>query len=99
MSPDYARGKEILTGSDSGGIDRRLVNQQNWDAVADWVNTTTFGAFQAFAIALHRERFLAEWADENVEQILLNHERIVLQLPEYRVQILRCFHYSIVSHA
>ncbi len=68
----------------SGGVDFGFVDQQNRNVVAHRINPAALGALQTFAVALHSERFFAERANQDVEQVLRNHERIVLHQPRLR---------------
>ena len=64
-------------GESSGYFDFGFVHQQNGNVVADWVNPVALGAFQAFAVCPYRQRLLTERANQNIEQILRDHQRIL----------------------
>jgi len=59
-------------------VDRGFIYQQNRNVVADWINPMALAAFQAFSVALDAQRLLAHWANQNIQQILRDHEQIVL---------------------
>jgi len=67
--------------ADSGGVDFGFIHQKNGDVVADGVNPAALGAFQAFAISLHSQRLLADGANQDIQQVLRNHDGIVLHRP------------------
>jgi hypothetical protein len=80
MSGSCLAPSRAIEGSEpSRRIDLGFIHQQNWNVIADGVNPAALGAFQAFAISLHSQRLLADRANQNIQQILRNHERIVLQ--------------------
>lgn len=72
----------MLGGADepecSGHFDLGLIHQQNGNVIAHGVNPSAFGAFQAFAVFGHSQPNFAERANQNIQEILGNHERIVL---------------------
>ena len=70
----------------SGYVDLGFVYQQNRYVVTDGVNPVALGAFQAFAVSHHGQRLLTNRANQNIQQVLGNHLRIVLHsLPQYAV--------------
>jgi hypothetical protein len=60
--------------SASGGVDGRGVDQQDRNAVLDRIHPAAFAAFQARRIFFQDERLLASRANQDVEQILRNHD-------------------------
>jgi hypothetical protein len=68
----------------SGGVDFGFVDQQNRNVVAHRIYPAALSALQALAVALQSERFFTKRANQNVEQVLRNHERIVLHKPRLR---------------
>jgi hypothetical protein len=72
-------GTAWLEVADSGGVDFGFIHQKNGDVIADGIDSATLGAFQAFAISEDSQRLLADWANQNVEQILRNHQGILPQ--------------------
>jgi hypothetical protein len=65
----------------SGRVDGSFIDQQNRNIVPDRVDAPALNALQAFSIFLTlQQRFLAHWADEDVQQVLRNHDSI-LRLP------------------
>jgi hypothetical protein len=68
----------------SGSFDLGLIHQQNRNVIADGVNPVALTTFQAFAVSFQGQRLLADWANQNVQQILRNHEQIVLQWLQLR---------------
>ena len=62
----------------SGYVDLGFAYQQNGDVIADGVNPAALGAFQAFAVSRNSQRLLTRRANQNIQQVLGNHVRIVL---------------------
>ena len=58
-----------------GRFDDGLVREQDRDAVANRVRSAALAALQGLPLILQDERFLADWADQDVEEVLGNHER------------------------
>ena len=59
--------------SESEGRDGSGIDEQNRDSVLYRVHAAALAAFQAGRILLQNERLFAGRADQNVEQILWNH--------------------------
>jgi len=59
----------------SGRFGDGLFYQQDRDVVPDRINPTTLPTLQALPLILENQRFLADRADQHVEQVLGNHER------------------------
>jgi hypothetical protein len=60
-----------------GRIDDGFVDQHDWDAVPYRVNAVALAALQTLSVVFQRQRLLADRADQDVEQVLGNHERIL----------------------
>jgi hypothetical protein len=58
----------------SSRFDRSGIDQQNRNTVLYWIHSTAFHAFQARGILFQGERLLASWANQDIEQILRNHD-------------------------
>jgi len=56
-------------------FDCRGINQQNWNPVLNRIHPAAFSALQARRIFPQDERLLASRANQNVEQILRNHDK------------------------
>jgi len=56
-----------------GRVDNGFVNQHDWNVVPNGVHTATLAALQALTFILESEGFLANRADQHVQQILRNH--------------------------
>jgi hypothetical protein len=54
-------------GRDSGGVDRRDINQHNWDVVLNGVNAAADAAFETLSVRVQDNRLLTNGADQNVE--------------------------------
>jgi len=59
----------------SGGLGNGLVDKQDRNVVPNRVNPMTLATLQALAFILENKWFLADWADQDVEQILGNHKK------------------------
>jgi hypothetical protein len=62
----------------SGRIDNRFVNQHNWNVVPNGIHAATLAALQALSFVLQSERFLADRANQHIQQILRNHDADML---------------------
>jgi len=59
-------------------LDCRLINKHDRNVVADGINAPAFRALETLAVfRAMNQRFLAGGANQNVEQILRNHESIL----------------------
>ncbi len=58
----------------SGSFDDGFVHEQDRDAVPNRVSTTADAALQGQSFVLQNERFFARGTDQDVEQILRDHE-------------------------
>lgn len=58
----------------------RLINQENGYVVPDRIDPVALAALQTLAILLERQRLFAEGADQDVEQILGNHDNPIVRL-------------------
>ena len=67
-----------VTRERSLGIDSRLIQQHNWDVVLDGIDAPTARTFQRFPFG--NDGDLAFRADENFEQLLINHGEILQEL-------------------
>jgi hypothetical protein len=54
-----------------------FVDQQNRNIVPNRIDAPALGALQAFSVFLEQQRFFAHGADQDVQQILRNHARIL----------------------
>ena len=61
-----------------GRVDNGFVNQHDWNVVPNRINTATLAALQALSFILESEGFLANWANQHIEQILRNHDLAML---------------------
>ena len=59
-------------------LDVSFVDEQDRNVVADGINPSAFKAFQRLTTVFQDQRFLAERAGEDVEQVLRNHDRKIL---------------------
>jgi hypothetical protein len=66
-----------MTEYGSGGIGGGLVHQHDWDAVPDRVDAAALGTLQTLSLVFQHQRLLADWAHQDVEQVLGNHGRIL----------------------
>jgi len=57
----------------SGRLGNSLIDKQDRDVVSNRISSPTLSTLQALALILENKRFLADWADQDVEQILRNH--------------------------
>ena len=57
----------------SGRIDNGFVNQHDWDVVPNRIYAATLTALQTLSFVLQSEGFLADWANQHIQQILRNH--------------------------
>jgi hypothetical protein len=55
------------------GVDHGLVHQEVGNVVPDRIHPPTLPTFQTLAAVFENERFLANRAHQNVEQVLGNH--------------------------
>ena len=62
----------------SRGVDSSFVGQQNRDIVPHRVDAAAFATFQAFGVLLMGQRLFANRTNQNIQQVLRNHDRIVL---------------------
>jgi hypothetical protein len=62
---------------DSGWIGDSFIHQHDWDSVPDRINAAALGALQIFSFIFQRQRLLADWAHQDIEQILGNHGKIL----------------------
>jgi hypothetical protein len=56
-----------------------LVHQKDRDVIPDRIDAVTGVAFQGFRVRLENERLLANRADQDFQQVLRDHGRIVRQ--------------------
>lgn len=59
---------------ESGGRNSSGIDEQNRDSVLYRVHAAALAAFQAGRILLQNERLFAGGANQNIEQILWNHD-------------------------
>jgi len=59
----------------SGSFGDSLVYHQDRDVIPNRINSTTLPTLQALRLILEKQRFLADGADQDVEQVLGNHDR------------------------
>ena len=62
----------------SGRVDNRFVNQHDWNVVPNGIDPATLAALQALSFVLQGERFLADRANQHIQQILRNHDADML---------------------
>jgi len=62
-----------------GRLDDRLIDKENGDFVADRVDAMALGALQALAAVLELQRLLARRANQNFEEILRDHNEVILR--------------------
>ena len=62
----------------SGRVDNRFVNQHDWNVVPNGIHPATLAALQALSFVLQGERFLADRANQHIQQILRNHDADML---------------------
>ena len=62
----------------SGRVDNRFVNQHDWNVVPNGIHPATLATLQALSFVLQREWFLADWANQHIQQILRNHDAAML---------------------
>lgn len=67
-------GQAVFCLAPSGGVNGGGVDQQNGDAVLDGIDAAAFSALQAGRILFQHERFLASRTNQDIEQILRNHD-------------------------
>jgi len=67
-------GAIVFRDATSGCINGSGVNQQNWNTVLYWIHAAAFAAFQAGRILVQDERLLTNRANQDVEQILRDHD-------------------------
>ncbi|HKW16049.1 MAG TPA: serine--tRNA ligase [Terriglobales bacterium] len=63
----------------SGGVNFGFLDQQNGNVVANGIYPPALGALQALVIRRNGQRLFARGANQNIEQVLRNHDRIVRQ--------------------
>ena len=80
----FAMGENrTLSGYLSDRINRSGVDEHDRDVILDGVHTAAFAAFETLAIRTQSHRLLADRADEDVEEILGDHDRFILQRREF----------------
>ena len=62
----------------SGGVDNGFVNQHDWNVVPNRIDPATLAALQTLSFVLQGEGFLADWANQHIQQILRNHDAAML---------------------
>ena len=62
----------------SGRIDRSFVHQHDGDAVPHRINAAALGALETLPFVFQYQRLFADRADQNFEQVLVNHGGILL---------------------
>jgi len=64
-------------GARSRRIDDGLIDQENWNVVPNRVDAAALGALQAFPSFFEHQRFSAQRANQDVEQVPRNHGGIL----------------------
>jgi hypothetical protein len=62
----------------SGGVDNGFVNQHDWDVVPNRIYAATLATLQTLSFVLESEGFLADRANQHIQQILRNHDTDML---------------------
>ena len=62
----------------SGRVDNRFVNQHDWNIVPNGIDAATLATLQTLSFVLQGEGFLADWANQHIQQILRNHGTAML---------------------
>jgi hypothetical protein len=62
----------------SGRVDNGFVNQHDWDVVPNGIHAATLATLQALSFILESEGFLADGANQHIQQILRNHSTAML---------------------
>lgn len=73
----------------SRGINDGFIHQHDRDVVPHRVDAPALGALQAFSGLFELQRLLADWADQDVQQILRNHASIVRRRTGLRMRTAR----------
>ena len=68
----------------SGRVDNGFVNQHDRDVVPNGIHAATLATLQALSFVFESERFLADRANQHIEQILRNHGLAMLTPGELR---------------
>lgn len=58
---------EMRQKTQSGGLDRGLVHQQDSKVIADWIQPIALAALEGFRVYFQHQRFLADWTDEDLQ--------------------------------
>ncbi len=61
-----------------GGVDNGFVNQHDGNVVSNGIHAATLAALQASPLVFECEGFLANRADQHIQQILRNHDLAML---------------------
>src|ERR1700678_1056702 len=78
VSWNRAAGRPVRR--DSGGVDRRDVDQHDRNIVLNRVNAAADGTFQAESVRIRDHRLFTDGADQYVKQILRNHRDNIVML-------------------
>ena len=62
----------------SGRVDNGFVNQHDWNVVPNRIHPATLATLQALSLILESEGFLADRANQHIQQILRNHDAAML---------------------
>jgi hypothetical protein len=62
----------------SGGVDNGFVNQHDWNVVPNRIHAATLATLQALTFVPESERFLADRANQHIQQILRYHDAAML---------------------
>jgi hypothetical protein len=68
----------------SGWVDNGFVHQHDWNVVPNGIHPATLATLQTLPFVLESEGFLADWANQHIQQILRNHEAVMLTPPRPR---------------
>ena len=73
-------------------VNRSGIYQHDGDVILNGVNTATHAAFQALSIRIERHGFLANRANQHIQQILGNHDSVI-------VTRIKPLDLSVIAHA
>ena len=74
MTEYGSQGRVISGWIISGWINNGFIHQHDGNSVPHRVDAAALGALQTLALVFQGERFLADGTDQDVEQVLRNHE-------------------------
>jgi len=60
-------------GKASGGVNFGGIHQHDWDVILNRVDAAALATFKTVSGGIERNRFLAYWTNQYVEQILSDH--------------------------